>query len=330
MIKTEVFKVGFWEVRYLQAPEYFSWDIVHKLENFINHEWLPVIRKFPSDSAKEMWGGFKEFGIPSPIIRVEMSSLLGDPVQHIFSIGKKPSLLGGLAVIARQFPEHRRQITEGFLENRFGGVVHVGNSSVQDDKYFAEEILKLPYFTSTTRCVSGKFYWVRVGELRTHTNKILRELDEISLVPVTADGCNRELIELGIAKRLSDILPEDFSQKDIENLGFGESFVMKPIQELWGSGVEIYVSTDSDEEKSSVLERMVRLVEVYGRKKLMIQLYIPGVVSETCGEFFHEINRIYFVYLDGRYVFTGGMKQRSHSRNVCGVKGTHFVPILVN
>jgi hypothetical protein len=328
VIDTKGLQVGSWDVRYLPEPEHLSWDVVHKLENFINRDWLPVIREFSSDSPKERWGGLEKFGVPSPIIRVEISSLSGDFVRHIFSIGKKPSLLGGLAKIARQFPEHRRQITQGFLENRFAGVVHIGNSVVQDDKLFAEEILRLPYLMNTTQCVFGKFYWIRVGDVWKYKKKFLRELDEISLVPVSADGCNRELIELHMATRLSDVLPESFSERDIEDLGFGESFVIKPIQGLWGAGVEIYVSTDTEAEKASVIGRMSRLVEVYGAKSLMIQPYTSGAVREVCGEFFHEINRIYFVCLDGKYVFTGGLKQLSHSRKVCGVEGTYFVPLL--
>ncbi|GEM_PF-2877243 len=318
MFHTEIFTIGSWEIKYLPKHEYVSCDTIFELEDFLNAEWLPAIRKYPSEDPLAVWAGMKNFGVPSPIIRVEMSPCPGEIKNRIFSIGKRPGLLGTLAVIARQFPEHRKLISAGLSDYSFDGFIQIGDY-VQDDRLVAEKILRLPYYTEIPEDTEGKYYWVRVDPHKPYSKDLLRKLDGISLVPVSAEGCNAEFLALGMAKRLSVS----------GGLLWDKSFVMKPVQGTWGDNVEIYHCEDSEEERNAVKNRMKNLIQIVGTEKLMVQSYIPDRAVERDGEAYHEIWRLYFVYLDGKYVFTGGMAQGSRSRKVCGIDGTYFIPLLV-
>lgn len=342
MLKTEVFTIGSWNIKYLPKHEFISHKEISELERFLNTECLPAIRKYPSEEPLATWAGLDDFGVPSPIIRVEMSPLPGEIKSRIFSIGKKPSLLGTLAVVARQFPEHRRLISDGLSGYPFDGFIQIGNF-VQDDRLVAEKIFQLPYHTRIPENTEGKYYWVRVDPRKKYPKNLLRKLDALSLVPVRADGCNREFMALGMAKRLSTMLEETFLQenwKDIDKdlivgrlfnevIPRSKNFVMKPVQGTWGDGVEIIHEDDTEHSKIAVWDRMKNLVRTLGPEKLMIQPYIPDRVVLRSGKIYHEIWRLYFVYLDGKYVHTGGMAQGSCSRKVCGIDNTYFIPLLV-
>lgn len=339
-IKTKTFAIGSWEIKYLPKHEYISGAVISELEKFLNTQWLPAIHRFPSEPPFSTWAGLDDFGVPSPIIRIEMSPCSGEVKSRIYSIGKRPGLLGTLAVIARQFPEHRRLISDGLSGYSFDGFIQIGDF-VQDDRYVAEEILRLPYYTEIPKNAEGKHYWVRVDPHKQYPEDLLQKLEAISLVPVRSDGCNAEFMALRMAERLSTILSERFSWKEIDRyqilqdvfdsvLPWGKSFVMKPVQGTWGDDVEIYHHNDTEEERNAVKEKMKNLVRTLGPDKLMLQPYIPDRVVERNGEIYHEIWRLYFVYLDGGYYHTGGMAQGSRSRKVCGINDTYFIPLLVH
>lgn len=320
MFQTETFTIGSWKIKYLPHHEYITWHTILELENFLNTKWLTAVREHPSEDPRATWAGLNKFGIPSPIIRVEMSPCPGEIKNRIFSIGKKPSLLGALAVVARQFPEHRKQISQGLSVPSFDGFIQIGDL-VQDDRFVAERILRLPYYTEIPQDTRGKHYWVRVDPHRQYSKYFLKKLDSISLVPVRADGCNTELIDpLRMAWRLSELCGRP---------PWEDNFVIKPVQGTWGENVEIYHHDDTAEERHSAKERIQDMIRVFGAKNLMVQLYIPDREVKRDGKIYHEIWRLYFVYLDGKYTHTGGMAQGSQSRKVCGIDGTYFIPLLV-
>lgn len=319
MLHTKFFEIGSWKIEYFPKHENISGTTIFELERFINGKWLPAVREFPSENTESMWAGLERFGVPSPIIRVEMSplsSVVGPIKNRIYSIGKRPALLGTLAAVVKQFPEHRKLISSGLSGYPFNGVVQIGDF-VQDDKYVADEILRVPYYTEVPEDIEGKYFWVRTDPHGQYSQKLLRQLDAISLVPVSGDGCNTEFIALGMAKRLSVIFPEN-------DLPWDESFVVKPVQGTWGENVEIYHQEDADTKN-----RIRSLVEIMGPEKLMIQPYIPCRTVERDGRAYHEILKLYFVYLGGRYTYTGGMIQGSPERRVCGISGTYFIPLLM-
>lgn len=339
MLHTEIFTIGSWKIKYLSKHEYIPGTEISELEKFLNKQWLPAMRRFPSENSLSAWAGLNDFGVPSPIIRVEMSPRSGEVKSRIYSIGKRPGLLGTLAVIARQFPEHRRLISDGLSGYSFDGFIQIGDF-VQDDKFVAEKILRLPYYTEIPKDAEGKHYWVRLDPHKQYPEDLLRKLEAISLVPVRSDGCNAEFMPLRMAERLSEILPDSLLweamnqypvlQKTFDNvLPWGKSFVMKPVQGTWGDNVEIYHHNDTEEERNAAKEKMKNLVRILGPENLMIQPYIPDRVVERDGETYHEIWRFYFVYLDGEYTYTGGMAQGSRSRKVCGIDNTYFIPLLV-
>lgn len=340
MLQTKTFAIGSWEIKYFPKHESVSCALAAEAEQFLNQEWLPAIRKYPSDSPLSTWAGLDDFNIPSPIIRVEMSPLPGELRNRIFSIGKKPALLGALGMIARQFPEHREIIREGLSGYPFDGFIQIGDF-VQDDRLVAEKILMLPYHTEIPKEHAGKYYWVRVDPHKSYPKKLLRKLDALSLVPVRSDGCNAELIALHMGERLSTILFNGFSWKEIDTdpmleelfdgiLPWEKSFVVKPVQGTWGDNVEIYSYDEREEERSAAKDRIKNLVRTLGPERLMIQPYIPDRTVKREGETYHEIWRLYFVYLNGEYVFTGGMTQGSRFRKVCGIDGTYFIPLAVS
>lgn len=361
MLHTKIFSVGSWKVNYLPEAERISCAEISEIERFLNREWLPAVRQFPSDeNPPVMWAGLKDFKIPSPIIRVEMSPIRGGLKRRIYSIGKRPGLLGTLAVIARQFPEHRKLISEGLSGYSFDGFIQIGDT-VQDDRFVAEKIFRLPYYTgipvhevvlnedieTSERMKNGAvnqaekmYYWVRIDSQKKYPDELLEKLESISLVPVRSDGCNAELIALKMARRLSEILPDAFAWESMNEcavlgrlfetgLPWGESFVVKPVVDTWGNNVEIYHIDDSEAGKTAVTERIRNLIRTLGPRKLMIQPYIPDRVVLRDEKEYHEIWRLYFVYLDGAYTFTGGMAQGSRSRKVCGIDYTYFIPLLL-
>jgi hypothetical protein len=337
---TETFAIGSWQIQYFPKNEYIAGALISELEKFLNTEWLPAVRQFPSDDLRMTWAGLKNFGVPSPIIRVEMSPVPGDSLKNrIYSIGKRPALLGTLALLARQFPVRRRLISAGLSRYPFNGFIQIGDF-VQDDRFVAEKILKLPYYTEIPEDTAGKYYWVRVDPRKQYPKRLFRKLEAISLVPIRSDGCNAELIALGMAKRLSVVLSRNFPWRDIDKyatlqeifdgvLPWDKSFVMKPVQGTWGDNVEIYHQDETEVEKNAVKERMKNLVQTLGPEKLMIQPYIPDRVVERDTVPYHEIWRLYFVYLEGKYAYIGGMTQGGRSRKVCGIDDTYFISLLV-
>ncbi len=339
---TKIFRTGGLEIPYFPEPQYISKAFILELEDYINNTWYPAIMKSPCENIEQGWEGLN-FGVPSPVIGVGMS-MEGDASieKRIISIQKNPPLLRMLSMIAPQHTEHREMVRRGLSQYPFYGFLDIGGVFTEDDRLFAEEILCLPYYTQipedtedeNTRKGIGKCYWVRINTSAEYDSKFLKKLDGISLVPVSADGCNLELITLGLAHRLSDILPWHtllHRQAVIDkNLPWDTSFVVKPIQGLGGENVLIYCLDDSEEERNASKERIIRLMETVSPRKLMIQPYIPDrVVVRDC-EMYHEIVKIYLVYLPetNKYAFTGAMVQGSRSRNVCGVDGTYFIPVF--
>lgn len=337
--------MGSWRIEHFLKPEYIPRVLISRLETFLNKRWLSAVRKFPCEDGSHLWGGLKKFKIPSPIIRVEMSSSQekeGEVKNCIYSIGKRPTL-GTLPLVTQYCPEHRTKIVKAAAYS-FDGVIQVGNKFVQDDEYLAKKILRVPYYTKIPydeqpenyhlndeelkewqqKCLEGQYYWVRTDPHAEYPQELLERLEAISLVPVRADGCNSEFMELGMARRLSAIVASGGS------LPWDKSFVMKPVQGTWGENVEIYHRDDAEEERTRVFEKMQNLIQTIGPEKLMIQPYIPDCAVERDGEIYHEIWRLYFVYLDKEgYTFTGGVAQGSRSRKVCGIDDTYFIPLLV-
>jgi len=316
----KVFEVGKWKINHLREAEYLSSALIAELQKFLNKEWLPAVCRFPSENPKARWVGLDDFGIPSPIIRVEMSPLPGKVKNRIFSIGKRPGLLGTLAMVARQFPEHRKLITDGLSGYSFDGFIQIGNF-VQDDKLVAEKILQLPYHNEIPQNTKGGHYWVRVDPHGGYAQEYLEKLDSISLVPVRSDGCNSEFMALGMAERLSEMS---------HYLPWGESFVVKPVQGTWGENVLIHHLDDSVKTRIAVKEEIHALIHKMGPEHLMFQPYIPDRAVIRDEESYHEIWRLYFVCNKGRYEFTGGMVHGSRLRKVCGIDNTYVIPIFTH
>jgi hypothetical protein len=341
-VKINVYKVGSWEVNYLSGNEVVLNTLISRVEKFLNSKWQNAVFEHPCENRAHLWAGFKDLNILTPVLRFEMSplDLLGGIENRIYSIGKRPGLIGVLAEIVRQFPEHRTQIMET-LAYKFSGIIQLG-SFVQDDLLLAEKILKIPYFTEIPKDTEGQYYWVRTDPHTEYPEELLEKLESISLVPVRADGCNSEFMPLKMARRLSEILPQHLPWYNIEHdsvllklfeeaLPWNTSFVVKPVQGTWGENVCIYHLEDMDEERMTVWNEIKNLVRMFGPHKFMIQPYIPDRMVERGGKIYHELFRLYFAYLGkGKYTFTGGMVQGSRSRKVCGVKDTYFIPIFTD
>lgn len=340
-MNTKIYKVGSWEINYLSRSEYISWSLIEKLEKWINKKWLDAVRQFPSEEANTTWGGLRKFRIPSPIIRVEMSPLcLSGGIEHcVYSIAKRPALLRVLAHVAHQFPEHRQMILRA-LDEKFCGIIQMGDM-VQDDCLLAKDILRIPYFNEIPEHREGGYYWVRTDPHKTYSEKLLEKLESISLVPVRADGCNTEFISLGMARRLSELLPENLPWQNIdedlalltlfqEALPWDTNFVIKPVQGTWGENVFISHHADSKEKRNAEWVKIKNLVKTIGPHKYLIQPYIPDRSVERDGKTYHEIFRLYFAYVGKEgYSFTGGMVQGSPARNVCGIEDTYFIPLFM-
>jgi hypothetical protein len=336
---TKIERIGSWEIEHFLKPEYIPSDVIFRLEKWLNNEWLKMVRKFPCEDRKHIWGGLKKFRIPSPIIRLETSTLQGGGIKsHIYSIGKRPTL-GTLPLVTRYCPEHRKKIVKATAYS-LDGLIQMGNKFVQDDEYLATEILRVPYYTKIPcgeapenyhlndeqlkeyqeKCLEGQYYWVRTDPHAEYSQELWQKLESISLVPVRADGCNSEFMELGMARRLSD---------GLFDLPWHKSFVIKPVQGTWGDNVIIYHFDCTEEEKRAAKEKIKNLIQLLGPEHLMLQPYIPTRLIEREGRKYYEIYKLYFAYLDNEgYTFTGGMVQGSPSEVVCGINGTYFIPLL--
>jgi hypothetical protein len=359
MENSKTIKIGTWTIKSYTELEYAPRAVISSLEKFLNKEWLNAVLKYPCEDRKHIWAGLKKYKIPAPIIRIELSPLCKGKKNiknWIYSIGKRPSS-GILPLVTNYCPEHRNEIRNSRAYN-LDGFIQIG-SLVQDDKYLAE-LLGVPYFTKIPydeppenydlnddelkeyqmKCLKGQYYWTRHDPNKEYPPGLLELLESISLVPVRGDGCNSEFMVLGMAKRLSEILPERLSWQDIDqlpalqkvfndSLPWNESFVIKLVQGLWGKDVLIYHINDSQEARAITKEQIKHLVRTLGPRKLMLQPYIPDRVVEREGKLCHEIWKLYFARLEEGYAFTGGMVQGSNrSRKVCGINDTYFTPLL--
>lgn len=361
MNEPKILKIGTQEIKYYEKPEYVPKATIFEHERLLNGPWRKAMLKYPCENPKHLWGGFKKFGV-LPIIRVEVSPIEGTQEggikYRIYSIGKRPTL-GILPLITKYHPEHRKQILQATAYN-LDGFIYLGGP-VQDDKYFAEKILRVPYFTDIPyvdppkeyllrlsdeqveeyrqKCLEGHYYWVRTDPYKEYPPEVLEQLESISLVPVSQDGCNSEFMALDMARRLSTLLLDGYEWKHLdtslilqrffdESLPWHESFAIKPVQGLYGDDVVVYYATNDTEKKSRAKEEIKKLVCRLGPRKLMIQPYIPDRVVERDGALFHEIWKLYFAHIDGRYTFTGGMVQGSQSEIVCGIENTYLSPLL--
>lgn len=355
--KTKILKIGRWEIQHYTEPEYISYERIIRAEKFLNGKWIKAEREFPSENPETLWAGLKKFRIPSPFIRVEVGDLdLYDDVEKcIYSIGKRPTL-GLLALLTHYRPEHRKIIQKAAY--KIAGLIQI-DDFVQDDRYLAE-ILGVPYYTKIPydeqpenyhrlldaeelkeyqkACLKDQYYWVRTDPCKEYPQELLERLEAISLVPVRADGCNSEFMALGMAKRASSMLEYDFlRQPEREKLKgllervlpWNESFVVKPVQGTWGRNVEIYHLDDPEEERNAVKERIINLIHTFGPHQFMLQPYILPRVIERDGGKHPQLQKLYFVNLDGKgkYVFTGGLAQESPQRKICGIEGI-FTPLL--
>jgi hypothetical protein len=172
--------------------------------------------------AHTHWQGLDDYGIPSPVVRVDLAPQeeMGTPVSRlVYEIEARPAGLGILLAYGdADLPSWNACLSHcaGFA---------VGTDSPIKDDVLAAEALGKPHrvMDLTKERPETKGWWVRsaVADER---------LEACSLVPVREDGDKRHLVSMGLA------VPADPAKIDWE-----EPFVVKPVQGTWCRDVLVFM-----------------------------------------------------------------------------------------
>jgi hypothetical protein len=295
-------QIGAWPINVGEGRGISS-STTKTIGDFLTDAWVPAVL----DGVKHPWRGITDFGVPSPIVRVDMAPELngGNIDKSIFEVETRPAALGILLSLLPQRIPYWKAIL-----NDFGcmGFVKLGSSNVQDD-VIAAQLLDLPY----SETIPDGFgpYWIRAG------NGDGQDMEKLSLVPIIEDGDKSYLIRLGLARTL----PID----DLENGIWENPFVTKPLIGSHMDGVHIFNKKyiKGSLRGSSTQKKIVEEVgsQIQNGRKYLIQPYIhplEEMIEENKG---FTMWRLFYGWQNGHYQFIGGLWNWANTLRVHG--GTH-------
>lgn len=303
-------KVGNWEFTVGSTKE-VPRDVVEALEAFLNEQWVVHVHREPP------WWSIIHWGIPSPIVRVDMSPLC-DPDNVAASIYEVEVRPAGLGIMLLLFPDRYREDLLTRLSAVLSPCRGIINymTNVQDDQLFAQ-FLNLPYYSilpPEIECVTP--CWFRTRDPTSLTSLI--KWHEASMVPVINDGHKGYLVKLGLASVLTSL----------EELDWTTPFVVKPLVGSQCRDMEIYLPPSLRKEYTgfSTRQRIERKI-LWEQKTFILQPFIPPQ-SEFCGGLRGwSIWRIFF-YGRSRYRFLAGLWNWRPNVRVHGASDAILGPLL--
>ena len=290
-------RIGDWEVK-IGDKKRIQKRTVKELEDFLNKKWLPAVLE--GTKSEEQWWGLRNLKIPSPIIRVEMTSLSGtspidnNGIKHlIYEVEMRPAGLGLFLSLSNK--ERIEQWKEILINANCGGFINI-LSSIQDDQ-IAANLLGFPYYQEEIPEKNSGPYWIRTNK---RTGDIVN-LEHISLVPIRLDGDKSYLVKLGMAEILSPDHQIDWSKP----------FCIKPLIGARLEGVEIYVPP-MQRKKFNLkgVSTKARILKTISKgEPTLIQPFISPFGEEVNGQKGWTIWRIFFGwdFKRSQYKFVDGL-----------------------
>lgn len=281
-------RIGSWEVNIGPSKEVPQSTLI-ELEAFLSGDWLAAIKK----EIKKPWWGIERLGIPSPLVRVDISPLVGKgeraTSQGIYEVEVRPAGLGLVLSLDTFRHSFWREI---FRSAGCCGFIKI-ESTIADDQ-IAAAVLQMPFYEFYEQIPEiTPPYWVRTNLRR---GSLAETLEKVSLVPISSDGDKSYLLRLGLATMVNKDTPLDWNK----------SFVVKPLIGARMEGVEIYIP--SREVKGMVgVSTKSRVLRSMDTNQTIIQDFIPPLEEEIKGIKGWTIWRLYFGWLDGKYKFVGGL-----------------------
>lgn len=285
-------EIGKWNIR-VGKKEMVSVSVIRELELFLNEKWKGVVL----EEIQNPWWSVSKLGIPSPLIRVDMSPT-HEPNQVKNSIYEVEVRPGGLGVFLSLSAEKIELWKEIFKTCSCRGFINF-QSSIQDDRVVTD-ILGIPYYDGIPERMKIP-YWLRTDK---RNNNQLNKLEKNSLVPIALDGDKSYLVKLDMAKIINGERDLDFSQP----------FVIKPLIGARMEGVEIHIPSTLQKEigingqsvvGASTKSRISRKIEE--GKSYLLQKFIPPQKKIFNEEIGWIIWRLFFGWYQGKYEFVGGL-----------------------
>jgi len=282
--------IGKWEVNVEEEVKLIPETVLRQLEDFLSNKWREAAMK----DIKEVgawWRGAEKWGIPSPIIRVDMapSKLFN---SQIYEVEVRPA---GLGITLTLLTERQSQWREILKDCSCQGFIRL-DSSVQDD-FLAAKLLDLPYFEGELppeELKKGSLFWIRTRI----DDPWAPILEERSLTPIRMDGYKGYLVKLNLASLVED--PSD--------LPWERGFVIKPLQGSRMEEVELWLpqKRPGTSTRTRIMKRLKDMSE--GRTPpYILQPFIFPEEEEYQGKKGWTIWRPFFGWWKGKYVFIGGL-----------------------
>jgi len=279
-------RIGVWKVR-IGTSKRITSNIVQALEEFLTWEWRQAV----VEGISQPWWSIEHLGIPSPIIRVDMTPIAKSETvkESIYEVEARPAGLG--LFLSLVSPKRVEQWREVLTKCKCQGLINI-QSPIQDDG-LAAEILRIPYYKELPRGEGP--YWIRSSQ---RTGEVA-ELESISLVPIQLDGDKTYLVKLKMARML----------EKFEDLDWSVPFVVKPLTGSKMEGVEIYLPNSFKKKLGSpgVSSKSRILRTISARAPYVVQRFISPQRETIEGVRGWTIWRLFFGWLDSEYQFIGGL-----------------------
>lgn len=309
-------QIGSWKVNIGPSRD-IPKETISSLENFLNSKWLEAIRK---TCTEKNWWSIKNLGIPSPVIRIDISPLCFDAdkeevKKYIYEVETRPAAIGILLSLLLESKEESKIAVwkKLFADFDCKGFIQI-ESSIQDDS-LAAKILGLPHSFHRTRntfppsSIGKGYYWIR-----SDNRDIIPAIEASSLVPIRTDGDKRYLVELKMAEIVTP-----------ENINWKEPFTIKPLMGSRMEAVEIFLPPSWEKKykpgnstKSRISKRLLENRDFIG------QPFIPPQTEKIDGIKNYTIWRLFFGWSPDSYKSIGGLWNsrpniRVHMTNDCAL-----------
>ncbi len=317
-MKTKTIEIEHWTINVdVERIIVIDKDIILLYQEFLSNEWLSTM----IETEGNYWG-IRNLRIPSPVIRIDAAPLLSSSCSNskeeikngIYEVDARPAGIGVFFLIYDKNRKEKKwkKWKEVFENVNCQGIINIG-TSIQDDRIMAQ-ILQLPFYPSLPSKLAPP-YWVRTN-LR--EGLLVKDLEKISLVPISDDGNKAYLLRLGLAKVLT-------KEPDWE-----KPFVIKPLIGTRCEGVKIY--NPNAKKVNGVYTRSQILREINNRTSmLIIQDFIPPLEEEINRRRGWTIWRLFFGWFgeEEKYKYIGGLwNWRPNNMKIHGATDAVFGLIL--
>lgn len=329
-MSTESFQLGKWIVNRSDEVVQLSTDAIAKLERLLNDRYLPFVRPdYTNDYGPNY--SMMVWGIPSPVLRFDMSPIEGNAAPAIYEVEANPAGFGITEILCGRIGRPFVGPTIAVGLRRLGvaridsAVAPSRSDQTADHEIFVTALRKADITVESIQIGNphtGSPLWMRAGEEDLGQIAHLRE--SWLLQHRDGGGNKRYLVAINGARYLTDY-------PDAESLfdQHPDGLVLKPWRS-WGThDVFIYAPNKPWKERSDTRSRIAKQFERIAREGRKSEFIVQDFHPPTCHEKNFRIWRVYALWTPEGYKVIGGLWNERPSLLVHGASDSVYGPILM-